>query len=70
MNIQIARRIRAAEKTVAALHRPARQPKVMFFPVGGDDEDVARYQAEVAQAVRDGFFVIQIVPLKPKGAMQ
>jgi hypothetical protein len=65
MNIQIARRIRAAEKTITALAPPTRQPKMMFFPVGGDTKDVARHRAEVEQAVRDGFFVIQLVPLTP-----
>lgn len=70
MSIQIARRIRSAEKSVAAFGPPTRQPRVMFFPVGGDGSDVARYQAEVEQAVHDGFFVIRIVPLEPKGAMQ
>lgn len=64
MSIQLARRIGAAEKTVAALLPPTRQPKMMFFPVGGDDMEVARHQAEVDQAVRDGFFVIRIVPLE------
>jgi hypothetical protein len=65
MSIQIARRIRAAEKTVAAFQPPASQPKMMFFPVGGDTRDVARHRAEVEQAVRDGLFVIQLVPLTP-----
>jgi hypothetical protein len=66
MSIQIARRIRAAEKTVAAIALPTRPPKMMFYPVGGDDQDVARHHAEVEQAVRDGFFVIRLVPLTPK----
>lgn len=70
MSIQIERRIRAAERTVAVSQPPERQPKVMFFPVGGGDQDIARYQEEVEQAVRDGFFVIRIVPLEPKEPKQ
>lgn len=70
MSIQIARRIRAAEKTVAVLQPPARPTKMMFFPVGGGDEDIARHEAEVEQAMDDGFFVIRLVPLEPKEAMQ
>jgi hypothetical protein len=66
MNIQIERRIRAAEKAVTAFAPPARPPKMMFYPVGGDDADVKRHRAEVEQAERDGFFVIQLVPLSPK----
>ncbi len=66
MNVQLERRIRAIEKTVAALEPPAHPPKMMFYPVGGDAADVARHQAEVEQAVRDGFFVIRLVPLTPK----
>ena len=65
MSIQIGRRIRAAEKTVAALASPTRPPKMMFYPVGGDDMDVKRHHSEVEQAVRDGFFVIRLVPLTP-----
>lgn len=70
MSIQLERRIRVIEKAFAMREPPARQPKLMFFPVGGDHMDVARYQDEVDQAIRDGFFVIQVVPLEPKGAMQ
>jgi hypothetical protein len=66
MNIQIERRIRAAEKTVAVLQPSARQVKIMCSPPDDSDEtEVARYRAEVEQAVRDGFFVIQLVPLQP-----
>jgi len=64
------RRIRAIEKAVAARQPPTRPPKLMFFPVGGDAEDVARHLAEVEQAVADGFFVIRLVPLEPKGALK
>ena len=70
MSAQIERRLRAIEKTVAERQPSARQPKMMFFPVGGGAEDVARHLAEVEQAVRDGFFVIRLVPLKPKVATQ
>jgi hypothetical protein len=64
------RRIRAIEKAVAMHQPPARPPKMMFYPVGGDAGDVARHLAEVEQAVADGFFVIRLVPLEPKGAMR
>lgn len=70
MGAQFERRLRAIEKTVAARQPPARQPKLMFFPVDGDAAAVARYHQEVEQAARDSFFVIQIVPLEAKGAMQ
>jgi hypothetical protein len=43
---------------------------MMAFPVGGDDEDIARHQAEVEQALADGFFVIRLVPLEPREAMR
>jgi hypothetical protein len=66
MNIQIERRIRAVEKAVTAFAPPARPPKMMFYPVGGDDAEVERHHADVEQAVRDGFFVIRLVPLTPK----
>jgi len=65
MNIQLARRIRSAEKTVTALAPPTRPTKRMFYPVDGDEQDVERYHAEVEQAVREGFFVICLVPLLP-----
>jgi hypothetical protein len=70
MNTQLERRIRAIEKTFAALGPPARQVKIMGSPDGGDAAEVARHWAEVEQAVRDGFFVIRLVPLEPKGAIQ
>jgi hypothetical protein len=66
MNIQIERRIRKAEEVVAARQPPARQPKIMFYPVDGAADDVARYHQEVEQAVNEGFFVIRIVPLQPE----
>jgi hypothetical protein len=62
------RRIRAVERAVAVRQPPARPPKMMFYPVGGNAGDVARHLAEVEQAVQDGFFVIRLVPLEPKGA--
>lgn len=67
MSIQLDRRIRAAEKTVTALAPPNRPTKMMFYPIDGDEQDVERYHAEVEQAVREGFFVICLVPLTPKG---
>jgi hypothetical protein len=74
MSIQIERRIRAAEKTVAATQPSARQVKIMCSPPDDSDEtEVARFSAEVEQAVRDGFFVVKLVslkPLEPKEAMQ
>lgn len=70
MSAQFERRLRAIEKAVAVRQPPERQPKLMFFPVGGGDTEVARHLADVEQAARDGFFVIKIVPLEPKGAIQ
>ena len=65
MNVQLERRIRAVEKSFAAREPPARPAMMMFYPVDGDAAEVARHQAEVEQAVRAGFFVICLVPLKP-----
>lgn len=65
MNIQMERRIRKAEKTVATMKPANRQVKIMFPPDNGDAADEARYQAEYDQAIRDGCFVIRIVPLQP-----
>lgn len=66
MSAQIARRIRAVEKAVAVLQPAMRQVKIMGSPPDDSDEtEVARFRAEVEQAVRDGFFVIRLVSLKP-----
>jgi hypothetical protein len=64
------RRIRAVERAVAVRQPATRPTKMMAFPVGGDDEDIARHQAEVEQALADGFFVIRLVPLEPREAMR
>ncbi len=72
MNVQIERRLRAIEKTVAVRQPSARGAKIIPF-LDGDAAEVARHWAEVEQAVRDGFFVIRLVslePLEPKGAAQ
>ena len=53
-------RVPAAARNSA--HRPV---KMMFYP--DDAAEVERFNQEVDQAVREGFFVIRIVPLQPKG---
>ena len=63
MHSPIARRIQRAEESIAACKPPARPSKLMAYPVGGD---VMRHHAEVQQACRDGFFVIELVPLQAR----
>ena len=70
MSIQIERRIRKAEAAAAVIHPATRLTKRICCPSDGTEEDMARYHAEVDEAVRDGFFVIRLVPLEPKGDMQ
>ena len=65
MSVQITARIRKAEEAVAARQPTHRPVKKMFYP--DDPADVERFRQEVEQAVREGFFVIRIVPLQPKG---
>lgn len=65
MNIQMERRIRKAEEAAVA-RQPAKRPvKIMSSPVDGDADDEDSFRAEVDQAVRDGFFVIKLMPLQP-----
>ena len=66
MSVQIARRIRKAEEATAARNPANRPVKMMFYPVDGDADDVARFHQEAEQAVSEGFFVIRIMPLQPE----
>ncbi|MBK7022326.1 MAG: hypothetical protein IPH41_01990 [Sulfuritalea sp.] len=65
MSVQMERRIRKLEEAAANRQPAKRQVKIMGFPVGGDADDEASFRAEVEQAVRDGFFVIKLMPLQP-----
>jgi hypothetical protein len=66
MSIQLERRIRKIEAVVATRQPEKRPVKIMGSPIDGDADEEARYRAESEQAVRDGFVIIRLVPLKPK----
>jgi hypothetical protein len=65
MNIQMERRILKAEEAAAARQQAKHLVKIMSCPDDGDADAVTCYRAEVEQAIRDGFFVINLVSLQP-----